>query len=222
VGRPHGLQHHHRQPPLRPTSHGHHGRESEGAKTAYQLVDDADRPELCFKSTASGVVGPGAAVRIRPDSTWDAPEPELALAVSAHGEVFGYRIGNDMSSRSIEGDNPLYPPQAKTCDRSTALGPCILVTNDEPGTDTTISMRVERADVEEFSGSTSVGQIKRSFAELVEYLHREQTFKAGCFQLTGAGIVPGSDFALTPGDRVSTDIDGIGTLTNHVERQPAR
>lgn len=189
--------------------------ESSGGDVFYDLVYDADRPEIFFKATPHRVVGPGGRVRIRRDSTWDVPEPELTLAVSARGRIFGHTIGNDMSSRSIEGENPLYLPQAKTYDGSAALGPRLVIA-PPPGPDTGIAMTITRDGATAFEGETSVSQIKRSFDELVAYLFRDNSFPAGAYVMTGTGIVPGDDFTLRPGDVVAISIDGIGTLTNEV------
>lgn len=191
--------------------------EPAGGDVFYDMVYDADRPEIFFKSTPHRVAGPGGAVRIRHDSTWDVPEPELTLAVNAFGQIFGDTIGNDMSSRSIEGENPLYLPQAKMYDGSAALGPRLVI-GPRPGPDTAITMAISRGGDEVFSGATSVGRIKRSFEELVEYLFRDNSFPHGAYVMTGTGIVPDDDFTLEPGDEVTIAIDGIGTLTNHVVR----
>ncbi len=187
-----------------------------GGADVYQRCYDADRPEIFFKATAHRVVGPDGLVRIRADSHWNVPEPELTLAISTSGHVFGYTIGNDMSSRDIEGENPLYLPQAKTYDGSAALGPELLITDAPLAGTTAIAMRIERAGSTVFEGSTEVAQIKRPFDELVEYLTREMSFPHGCYLMTGAGIVPESEFTLRSGDRISISIDGIGTLVNRV------
>ncbi len=189
--------------------------EEAGGDVFYDLVYDADRPEIFFKATPHRVVGPGGGIRIRRDSTWNVPEPELTLAVSSSGRIFGHTIGNDVSSRSIEGENPLYIPQAKVYDGCAALGPR-LVLGPPPGVDTTIALTIVRHDSTVFEGETSVGRIKRSFDELVEYLFRDNSFPNGVYVMTGTGIVPGDDFTLQPGDEVSIVIDGVGTLTNRV------
>jgi 2-dehydro-3-deoxy-D-arabinonate dehydratase len=183
----------------------------------YDLVYNADRPELFFKAPAWRVVAPGAPVRIRADATWNVPEPEFALLISPGGRILGYTIGNDMSSRDIEGANPLYLPQAKVYDGSCALGPAILVTDHALDRSTGISLRITHGGQTCFEGATTLGQLKREPAELVEYLYRESSFPAGCLLMTGTGVIPGSDFSLRPGDRIAISIDGIGTLTNHVE-----
>ncbi len=191
--------------------------EASGGAAFYDLVYDADRPEIFFKSTPHRVVGPGGAVRIRRDSTWDVPEPEFTLAVSSAGRIFGHTIGNDMSSRSIEGDNTLYIPQAKVYDQSAALGPCLVI-GDLPPADTGITLDIARDGESVFAGTTALDRLKRSFDELVEYLTRDNSFPAGVYLMTGTGIVPGDDFTLEPGDVVTISIDGIGTLRNTVVR----
>lgn len=195
-----------------------------GSADVYQRCYDAERPELFLKATPHRVVGAGDDIRIRRDSHWNVPEPELVLAITRYGEVFGYTVGNDMSSRDIEGENPLYIPQAKIYDGCAALGPSIVVTDSPPPPDTTISVTIERPLGAEgtdgceiaFAGSTTVSQIRRSFAELVEYLRRDNSFPDGCFLMTGTGIVPPTDFTLHPGDVVTITIEGIGTLRNPV------
>jgi 2-dehydro-3-deoxy-D-arabinonate dehydratase len=187
-----------------------------GGGDFYDRVYSADRPELFFKSVARRVVGPDGEVRIRRDATWSVPEPELALLVNPHGKIIGYTIGNDMSSRDIEGVNPLYLPQAKVYDGSCALGPGILVQPDPMPVSTQIRMEILRAGIVEFSGSTALTEMKRDPRILVEYLFREQTFPDGCFLLTGTGIVPPEVFGLRSGDEIHISIDGIGTLMNQV------
>jgi len=188
-----------------------------GADNFYDRVYDADRPELFFKSTAERVVGPYENVRIRADSTWNVPEPELTLFVNSLGNIVGYTCGNDMSSRSIEGENPLYLPQAKTYDGSAALGPCLYVPEWPIESDTQIWLDIERNEQSVFSGNIAISQMKRQHTELVEFLFRECSFPNGCYLMTGTGIVPPDDFTLVTGDVVSITIDGIGTLTNTVE-----
>lgn len=188
-----------------------------GTSDVYARCYEAERPEIFFKTTPHRVSGPGEAVRIRADSAWNVPEPELTLAISSSGQIFGYTIGNDMSSRAIEGENPLYLPQAKTYDGCAALGPEILISDRPPDGRCRIALRIERDDVAVFEGSTQVSQIKRSFAELVDYLTREASFPNGCFLMTGAGVVPDAGFTLASGDRVIITIDGIGELHNPVE-----
>jgi 2-dehydro-3-deoxy-D-arabinonate dehydratase len=182
----------------------------------YDRVYTAERPELFFKATPHRVVGSGEEVRIRKDSAWNVPEPELALAVSRRGRIFGYTIGNDMSSRSIEGENPLYLPQAKVYDGSCALGPCLLLTESPLASATAISIRIRRGGADAFAGSTRLEQLKRSPEELVSYLFRESSFPYGCYLLTGTGIVPPSGFTLAPGDEIEIEIAPIGTLVNKV------
>jgi len=190
--------------------------EASGGDTFYDRVYNAQRPELFFKSAPYRTVGPGAPVRIRRDSKWNVPEPELTLLVSPKGKILGYTIGNDMSSRDIEGENPLYLPQAKVYDGACALGPAILVTNNPLASTTTIQIEIRRSGAAVFTDSTTLAAMKRSPLELVEYLYRETTFPNGCFLLTGTGIVPGNDFTLNSGDEIAITIEGIGTLTNPV------
>ena len=182
----------------------------------YDRVYDADRPELFFKATPSRVVGPGGTVRIRPDSVWNVPEPELTLFISRAGQIIGYTCGNDMSSRSIEGENPLYLPQAKTYDGSAAIGPCVLLTPEPISPQTEIHLSIVRATETVFSASIAINQMKRSHDELASWLFRSCSFSTGCYLMTGTGIVPPNDFTLQTGDIVSITIDGIGTLTNAV------
>lgn len=190
--------------------------ESSGGGDFYDHVYQAPRPELFFKSMPHRVVGNGQPVRIRRDSAWNVPEPELALVLSAAGMIVGYTIGNDMSSRSIEGENPLYLPQAKVYDGSCSLGPGILL-NDGKEIPRDIHMTINRKGSAVFEGTTSTASIRRPLMELADYLFREMTFSHGVFLLTGTGIVPPDDFTLQPGDRVSITIEGIGTLENPVE-----
>jgi 2-dehydro-3-deoxy-D-arabinonate dehydratase len=188
-----------------------------GGGDFYSRVYEADRPELFFKTTPARVRGPGEKVRIRKDSEWDVPEPEATLFINSTGAIQGYTIGNDMSSRSIEGENPLYLPQAKSYDGSTALGPCLLLTEEAPSPETGISLEILRGGATAFSGKSSLAMMKRNFDELVEFLYRETSFSQGAFLMTGTGIVPGNDFTLRSGDEINISIDGIGTLTNPVE-----
>lgn len=187
-----------------------------GGGSFYDRVYVADRPELFFKSTPHRTVGPGAGVHIRKDSKWNVPEPELALLLSPSGKRLGYTIGNDMSSRDIEGENPLYLPQAKVYDRSCAIGPCIAVTPDPLGIQTRIEMQITRNGSVAFSDGTTLEQMKRDPQSLVDFLFRDNTFPNGCFLLTGTGIVPPDDFTLRPGDEIIISIDQIGTLKNRV------
>jgi len=201
--------------------------ESDFSATAYDKVYDAPRPELFFKSMPEKAVGFGDAVGIRRDAKWNVPEPELALVLNSRGKVVGYTIGNDMSSRDIEGENLLYLPQAKIYDRSCAVGPFIEVgATEEEARTWSIELRIKRpsspgsgaagGEREVFRGETAVARIKRSFNELAEYLFRSQTFPHGAVLLTGTGIVPGDDFTLQAGDVVRIDISGIGSLENRV------
>ena len=187
-----------------------------GGGDFYDRVYSAERPELFFKALPQKVVGPGAAVGLRSDARWSVPEPELALLIDPTGRVVGYTIGNDMSSRDIEGQNPLYLPQAKVYNRSCALGPGILITREPPAAETRISIAIVRGGEVVFSGETTLGQMKRRPQELVEYLYRDQIFPFGCFLLTGTGIVPPDSFTLERGDIVRIGIDGIGELVNPV------
>jgi 2-dehydro-3-deoxy-D-arabinonate dehydratase len=191
--------------------------EASGGGTFYDRVYEAPRPELFMKATPHRVVGPGAAVHIRSDSKWNVPEPELALVVTPAGKLIGYTIGNDMSSRDIEGENPLYLPQAKVYTRACALGPCILVTDQLLSPETLISLRISRAGSVVFSGETPLSQMKRSPLDLIEYLYRENTFPSGAILLTGTGIVPPDSFTLGINDEVQITIQGIGTLVNSVD-----
>ena len=193
-------------------------RESAGAATFYDRVYSASRPELFLKATASRVVGPGGQVHVRRDSRWTVPEPELALVISPHLQIVGYTIGNDMSARDIEGENPLYLPQAKIYDHACALGPVITLSEAmPPPNQVMIRMTIERRGEVVFDGSTALAAMKRTLAELVRWLGLEISFPRGAVLLTGTGIVPPDDFALAAGDRVSIDITGIGRLTNLVE-----
>src|SRR3984957_3932619 len=190
--------------------------ETAGGGSFYDRVYNAERPELFFKALPYRVVGPGGSVRIRRDSKWNVPEPELTLLVSPGGKILGYTIGNDMSSRDIEGENPLYLPQAKTYDGSCALGPAILVTPEPLAPTTGIGIDIKRAGSIAFSHAITLAGMKRRPAELVEYLFPETSFPNGCFLLTGTGIVPPDSFTLNSGDVIEISIDGIGTLRNRV------
>ena len=187
-----------------------------GGADCYDRVYAADRPELFFKAPAYRVVGPNGAVRIRRDSHWNVPEPELTLALNSQGKVIGYTVGNDMSSRDIEGENPLYLPQAKIYDGSCSIGPCIVLTDQPLDPATEILLRVFRDGKPIVDTGTAISQIKRSFDELAGYLFLETSFKTGCFLMTGTGIVPPNDFSLQPGDRTEIEITGIGILSNTV------
>ncbi len=196
------------------------GREEESKTTGgsefYARVYEADRPEIFFKASAQRTVGSGNSVRIRRDSVWDVPEPELTLAVTSSGKIVGYTIGNDMSSRSIEGENPLYLPQAKTWDGCAAIGPGIYVTEEPLPADTVIQMEIRRAGDAVFTGNVAIDQIKRKLSDLVSWLYRECSFPHGCLVMTGTGIVPPNDFTLQRGDEISITVDPIGTLINTV------
>lgn len=189
---------------------------SSGGGDFYDRVYAAQRPELFFKATPHRVAGPNGKVAVRDDATWSVPEPELALLVTPSGRIVGYTVGNDMSSRDIEGENPLYLPQAKVYDRSCALGPCILVSNSPLPRSTEIQLEIRRGEQTEFSGSTSLASLKRDPASLVEFLYRNNSFPNGCFLLTGTGIVPPDSFTLKPNDEIRITITGIGTLVNYV------
>ncbi|MEO7976242.1 fumarylacetoacetate hydrolase family protein [Flavobacterium sp.] len=187
-----------------------------GGADFYERVYHADRPELFFKATAQRSVPSGGKVNIRKDSSWDVPEPELTLVITSSGKIIGYTVGNDMSSRSIEGENPLYLPQAKTFDACAGVGPCILVTEKPLPLDTEIHLKVIRDSEVIFNETTSINKIKRKLQELVDYLFRECTFPHGCLLMTGTGIVPTTDFTLKSNDEIQITIDHIGTLINYV------
>jgi len=187
-----------------------------GGGSFYDRVYSAERPELFFKSTASRTVGTGGKVRIRADSKWNVPEPELTLLVSPGGRITGYTIGNDMSSRDIEGENPLYLPQAKVYDGSCALGPGILVSAEPLAASTRIAIEIVRAGKTEFAGTVALTELKRDPKVLVEFLLRDNSFPNGCFLLTGTGIVPPASFTLQSGDLVRITIEPIGVLENWV------
>ena len=183
----------------------------------YDLVYDADRPELFLKATPHRVSGPGQPVRIRYDATWNVPEPEITCVVSSKNKLVGFTIGNDMSSRDIEGENPLYLPQAKVYRQCAGLGPCITLLESMPAReDTGIKLQIERDGEVVFEGNSGVSEMHRTFEDLIGYLCREQEFPNGVFLMTGTGIVPDSDFTLNAGDVVHITICGIGTLTNPV------
>ena len=190
--------------------------EAAGGGSFYDRVYDADRPELFFKATAERVVGPGREVRTRADAKWSVPEPELALVINAHRRIVGYTIGNDMSSRDIEGENPLYLPQAKCYDGSCALGPCVLLAETQLTGSAEIELEIRRGGSVEFHDSTNLYQMKRSLDELVGYLFREMSFPNGVILMTGTGIIPPDDFTLLSGDEIRITIEEIGTLVNRV------
>lgn len=190
--------------------------ERAGGGSFYDRVYTAERPEIFFKGTKTRLSGPGEPVRIRADSTWSVPEPELALAVSAQGRIFGYTIGNDVSARDIEGENPLYLPQAKTYLGSCALGPGLLLSAQPLPSDTSIRMEVHRSGRVVFEGEVPLSSMKRTTHELAEFLFRDNVFPEGCYLLTGTGIVPPDDFTLESGDEIAITIAPIGTLRNPV------
>ena len=190
---------------------------SAGGADFYQKVYEAERPELFFKALPQRVVGHGNGVYIRKDSSWNVPEPELTLYINSNGEIQGYTIGNDMSSRSIEGENPLYLPQAKVYEKSAALGPCLYVPEQPISPETNISIVIKRNEKEVFQGTIQLNRMKRSLIELAEYLYRECVFPSGCFLMTGTGIVPADDFTLQVNDEIDITIEKIGTLSNTVE-----
>jgi 2-dehydro-3-deoxy-D-arabinonate dehydratase len=187
-----------------------------GGGSFYDRVYAADRPELFFKASGRRVVGPFGEVRIRKDARWSVPEPELTLAVHSSGKILGYTIGNDMSSRDIEGENPLYLPQAKIYDGSCAIGPCLLLESGDLPKDTAIRIQIERDGTSAYSGQTTLAELKRPVTELVSYLLRENSFPESVFLMTGTGIVPYDEFTLAADDRIIISIDNIGTLENLV------
>jgi 2-dehydro-3-deoxy-D-arabinonate dehydratase len=192
--------------------------ESKGAGGGdyYERVYNAERPELFFKATINRTVPSGGKVNIREDSTWDVPEPELTLAITSSGKIIGYTVGNDMSSRSIEGENPLYLPQAKTYDACAGLGPCIYLTKETLPLDTKIAMKINRNGQTVFEDTIEINKIRRKFEDLVSYLYKECSFPYGSFLMTGTGIVPTTAFTLQSGDEIKISIDSIGTLVNYV------
>lgn len=189
--------------------------ESKDGGTVYDRVYAADRPEIFFKATPHRVVGPGGNVRIRSDSKWNVPEPEVALAINSRGTIFGYTVGNDMSSRDIEGENPLYLPQAKVYSACCGLGPGLVVRSPLPA-DTAITLVISRNGTEVFRGATGLDQMKRTFPELAGWLFKDNEFPVGCYLLTGTGLVPPNEFTLASGDVVEISVAGIGTLRNAV------
>ncbi len=188
-----------------------------GGGDFYDRVYQAERPELFFKGTAYRAAGSGEKVRIRKDSKWDVPEPELTLFVNFKGKITGYTIGNDMSSRSIEGQNPLYLPQAKTYDKSAGIGPCVYVPESPLPAETDIVLEIIRSGKTVVQNSVSFNQMKRKPQELVDFLFRECSFEYGCFLMTGTGIIPDDNFTLASGDEIRITIAPIGTLVNYVE-----
>lgn len=187
-----------------------------GGGSFYDRVYDAERPELFFKATAQRTVPQNGTVRIRKDSDWNVPEPELTLLVSSEATIEGYTIGNDMSSRSIEGENPLYLPQAKTYEGCAGLGPCIYIPGKPIDPSTLISLEILRDGTKAFSGEIPISNMKRRHQHLVDYLFRECDFPNGVFLMTGTGIIPPDEFTLKVGDEVRITIENIGTLVNYV------
>ena len=187
-----------------------------GGGDFYDRVYTAERPELFFKAVAHKVAGPDSYVKIRRDATWSVPEPELTLLINPRGQIIGYTVGNDMSSRDIEGANPLYLPQAKVYDRSCALGPCVLVSSEALPLSTSIELEILRGGKSEFTGTTTLAEMKRKPATLAEYLFRDNSFPNGAFLMTGTGIVPPDSFTLQAGDQIRITIDAIGSLANEV------
>ena len=187
-----------------------------GGGTFYDRVYNADRPELFFKAPAYRTVGTGADVRIRKDSKWNVPEPELTLFMCSAGTIEGYTIGNDMSSRDIEGENPLYLPQAKSYTGSAAVGPCVYVSDAPTNPEAVITLEIKRGSEVAFTESIAISQMKRKHSELATWLFKELDFKYGVFLMTGTGIIPQDEFTLQVGDVVNISIEGIGTLSNTV------
>lgn len=187
-----------------------------GGGTFYDRVYSADRPELFFKAPAWRTVGTGADVRIRKDSKWNVPEPELTLFMCSAGTIEGYTVGNDMSSRDIEGENPLYLPQAKSYNGSSAIGPCLFVSESPIDPETNITLEITRGGKVAFTETIAISQMKRKHTELAGWLFKELDFKYGVFLMTGTGIIPADEFSLQVGDVVNITIEGIGTLTNTV------
>jgi 2-dehydro-3-deoxy-D-arabinonate dehydratase len=187
-----------------------------GGGSFYDRVYEAERPELFFKATPHRVVAPGGQLRLRRDARWIVPEPELVLVVNRRGQIVGYTAGDDLSCRDIEGENPLYLPQAKTYDGCAALGPGLLITRDPLPPTTAIDLQIQRGGAEVFAGHTTLEQLRRTPASLVEFLFREASFPQGCFLFTGTGIIPPDDFTLVAGDQIRIEISGIGTLVNSV------
>lgn len=185
-----------------------------GGGSFYDRVYAAERPEIFFKATPQRVAHPGQAMHLRSDSKWMVPEPELTLCINSRGEIIGYTVGNDLSCRDIEGENPLYLPQAKCFKLCAALGPAILIQSESPAPTTRISLQIDRAGTAVFEGETTVSQLKRTPVELAEFLFRDNTFPTGTFLMTGTGIVPGDEFTLQSGDIISITIEGIGMLVN--------
>lgn len=190
--------------------------ETAGAETFYDKVYTAKRPEIFFKGAASRVSGHNGPIRIRRDASWNVPEPEIAVLVSAHGEIAGYTVGNDVSSRDIEGENPLYLPQAKIYRESCALGPVVWLTDEEAAPVFDIAITIQRRGGIVYDGKISTASMRRSFTDLADWLFRDNPFPSGAYLLTGTGLVPEAGFTLTAEDRVSITVPRIGTLSNHV------
>ncbi|HWL11239.1 MAG TPA: fumarylacetoacetate hydrolase family protein [Planctomicrobium sp.] len=197
--------------------------ESESAASHYDKVYSADRPEIFFKGTPNRIAHPGEPVRVRADSNWSVPEPEFTLVLNPKLEIVGYTIGNDMSARDIEGENPLYLPQAKVYRQCCSLGPVIRLADGPLSLEETkITLTIDRAGEQKFHGTTSLAQLHRTLPELAEWLGREDDFPFGAFLLTGTGLVPENDFTLEHGDEISIEITGIGTLKNPVVKETLR
>ncbi len=188
-----------------------------GGGDFYDRVYDAVRPEIFMKATAQRIVGPGDVMHRRSDSKWIVPEPELTLVITAAGKIIGYTVGNDLSCRDIEGENPLYLPQAKSFDRCASIGPAILVAKAPPAKDARIKMKITRSEKTVFEDQTEIAQIKRGFEELAEFLFRDNSHANGCLLMTGTGIIPPDEFSLEKGDVVEIEIDGIGKLVNSMD-----
>ena len=188
-----------------------------GGGDFYDKVYDADRPELFFKSTPYRVATPGGPVNIRRDSSWNVPEPELTLVINKAGDIVGYTLGNDMSSRDIEGENPLYLPQAKSYDLSAAVGPCIWVSPVPISGKSVIRLEILRGGTTIFADAIELKKMKRGHQELVSYLYRECSFPYGCMLMTGTGIVPPNEFTLQKDDEIRISMEEIGTLVNFVD-----
>ena len=190
--------------------------ETAGAETFYDKVYTAERPEIFFKGAASRVSGHNGPIRIRRDASWNVPEPEIAVLVTAHGEIAGYTVGNDVSSRDIEGENPLYLPQAKIYRESCALGPVVWLTDEETAPVFDIAITIQRRGAVVYDGKISTASMRRSFSDLADWLFRDNPFPSGAYLLTGTGLVPEAGFTLAADDRVSITVPRIGTLSNHV------
>ena len=187
-----------------------------GGGSFYDRVYAAERPEIFFKATPQRVAHPGQSMHLRSDSKWMVPEPELTLAINPRGEIIGYTVGNDLSCRDIEGENPLYLPQAKCFKLCAAVGPCLLITKELLSPETKIALSISRSGTVVFAGETAISQLKRSVTELAGFLYRDNTFPTGALLMTGTGIVPGDEFTLQSGDEISIAIEGIGTLVNPI------